>query len=117
MSAFPDQPGIEVTPEQAEQALADGTAVIVDVREDAEWSVSRIDGAGHIPLQALSARVEELPKDTAIVFQCRVGGRSAMAAEAFRASGYDAWSMAGGLLRWNDEGRALVPDGAPVADH
>jgi rhodanese-related sulfurtransferase len=39
-----------------------------------------------------------------------------MAAQAFRASGYDAWSMAGGLQRWKDEGLE-VGGGGEVADH
>lgn len=117
MTAFASETGIEVTPELAARAIAEGKAIVVDVREGYEWDVSRIDGARHIPLEQLAARADDLPKDTAIVFQCRAGGRSGMAAQAFRASGYDAWSMAGGLLRWNDEGRPLVPAGAPVADH
>jgi len=40
-----------------------------------------------------------------------------MAAQAFRRAGYDASSMAGGLARWHEEGRPLVPDGGHVADH
>ncbi len=52
-----------------------------------------------------------------MVFYCRVGSRSLMAAQAFRASGFEAYSMAGGLLRWAQEGRELAPDGGRVADH
>ena len=40
-----------------------------------------------------------------------------MAAQAFRASGYEAYSMTGGLRRWADEGRPLAPEGGRVADH
>ena len=40
-----------------------------------------------------------------------------MAAQALRASGFDAYTMAGGLVRWADEGRPLSPEGASVADH
>jgi hydroxyacylglutathione hydrolase/adenylyltransferase/sulfurtransferase len=40
-----------------------------------------------------------------------------MAAQAFRASGYEAYSMSGGLVRWAQEGRPLSPEGAEVADH
>jgi rhodanese-related sulfurtransferase len=52
-----------------------------------------------------------------VIFQCRVGGRSLMAAEAFRRAGFDAYSMAGGVQRWAEEGRPLTPDGGYVADH
>jgi rhodanese-related sulfurtransferase len=115
--AFPPSDGLEVTPEQTQQAVADGTAIVVDVREQDERDAGHIDGSRHIPLQSLSAEAATLPKDTTIVFQCRVGGRSAMAAQALRAAGYDAWSMAGGLLQWDAEGRGLVPEGGTVADH
>lgn len=117
-SAFPPSEGLEVSPEQTQQALADGTAIVVDVREQGERDAGFIGGSRHIPLQSLSAEAGTLPTDTTIVFQCRVGGRSAMAAQALRAAGYaDAWSMAGGLLQWDAERRPLMPDGGVVADH
>jgi rhodanese-related sulfurtransferase len=52
-----------------------------------------------------------------VVFYFRVGARSLMAAQALRASGYEAYSMDGGLVRWADEGRLLSPEGGYVADH
>lgn len=107
---------IEITPSQAQQQIADG-AVLVDVREQGEWDHSHIEGAVHIPLTELQQRASELPADRPIVFQCRVGGRSLMAAQAFRASGREALSMAGGLIAWDDAGLPLTPDGAGVAAH
>jgi len=68
-------------------------------------------------MNALSAQADSLPNDATIVFYCRSGGRSAMAAQAFRAAGYDAWSMAGGMLRWHDEGRDMQPHDGTVAAH
>ncbi len=115
--AFPSEPGIEVTPEQAQQAIADGTAILVDVREDYEWDAGRIGGSEHIELERLASKSDDLPKDSTIIFSCRLGARSAMAAQAFRGAGFDAWSMAGGLERWHAEGRPLVPEDGAVADH
>ncbi len=40
-----------------------------------------------------------------------------MAMQAFRASGYEAYSLSGGLLRWADEDRPLAPEGGTVANH
>jgi rhodanese-related sulfurtransferase len=111
-----EDPEIEVTPERARE-LVDGGALIVDVREPYEWDAGRIDGARHIPLERLSSQAETLPKDQTIVFQCRLGARSLMAAQAFKRAGFDAWSMAGGIQAWHDAGLALVPDGGTVADH
>ncbi len=115
--AFPSEPGIEVTPEQTEQALADGKAILVDVREQYEWDEGRIADAQHIELERLASKSDDLPKGTTIIFNCRLGARSAMAAQAFRGAGFDAWSMAGGIQRWHEEGRPIVPEGGGVADH
>jgi hydroxyacylglutathione hydrolase/adenylyltransferase/sulfurtransferase len=108
---------VEVTPEQAQRALSDGSALVVDVREDYEWEAGRIDGAEHVELPQLPARAQDLPQDRPVIFVCRVGARSAMAAEAFRGAGYDARTMAGGMVRWDREGRPLAPEGGTVAPH
>jgi len=52
-----------------------------------------------------------------VVFYCRSGGRSAVATQAFRASGYDARNMSGGLLAWDRGGLPIEPEGGTVADH
>ena len=109
-------PEIEVTPQRAKELLDAGEAVVVDVREPYEREAGHIDGSRHIELERLASQAETLPKDQPIVFLCRLGARSAMAAQAFKASGFDAWSMAGGLQRWHDEGLP-VDGGGEVADH
>lgn len=108
---------IEVTPEQAQASLAAGDTTLIDVRETYEWDAGRIDGARHIELERLAAQAETIDPQRPVIFQCRLGARSLMAAQAFRRAGFEAWSMAGGLERWAQEGRPMVPDGATVADH
>ncbi len=115
-SAFHSE-SIEVTPEQTQAALADGNAQVVDVREPYEWEAGRIEGAVHIELERLASRAQTIDTDRPVIFHCRLGARSAMAAQAFRGIGIDAYSMAGGLQRWADEGRPLIPEGGVVADH
>jgi hydroxyacylglutathione hydrolase/adenylyltransferase/sulfurtransferase len=110
-------PDIEVTPQRTRELLQSGEAVVVDVREPYEREAGHIEGSRHIELERVASQAESLPRDQPIVFQCRLGARSAMAAQAFRASGYDAWSMAGGLERWAQEDRALEPTDGHVADH
>lgn len=109
-------PEIEVTPQRTKELLDAGEALVVDVREPYEREAGHIEGSRHIELERLSSEAESLPKDRTIVFQCRLGARSAMAAQAFKAAGFDAWSMAGGLERWNEEGLP-VDGGGKVADH
>jgi len=52
-----------------------------------------------------------------VVFYCRSGQRSGLAAEAFRASGFDARNLTGGLLAWVEQRLPLVPEGGSVASH
>ena len=108
---------IEVTPEQTEQALREDRATVVDVREPYEREAGYIDGTRHIELERLASQAETIDRERPVIFACRSGSRSLMAAQAFRRAGYDAWSMAGGLTRWDEEGRPLAPEDARVADH
>jgi len=110
-------PEIEVTPEHTAEALADGSAQVIDVREPYEVEAGRIPGSRHVELQELPAQAETVDRDKPVIFQCRSGGRSLMAAQAFRRAGYDAWSMAGGLEQWVAEGREIEPAGGRVAEH
>ena len=116
MSAFKD-PEIEISVQEAAALLDSGEAVLVDVREPHEWDAGRIPGARHIELEHLASRADTIPKDTRVIFQCRLGTRSAMATKAFRASGYDAVSMAGGIKEWHESGLPLEPADGHVADH
>lgn len=114
--AFAD-PAHELTPSQVKEALDKGDIVLVDVREPYEWDAGRIPGAVHIELERLASRAEEVPSDRPVVFHCRLGVRSAMAMQAFRASGWDAYHLGGGIQRWVDEGHAIEPEDGRVAEH
>ena len=106
----------DITPEQAEALVRDG-AQLIDVREDDEWEAGRIGGARHIVLGEVASQAPTIDQERPVVFYCRVGARSAMAADAFRRGGYDAYSLAGGLEAWAGEGKPLEPDGGTVAGH
>jgi rhodanese-related sulfurtransferase len=110
-------PDIEITPQQAQEMLASGDVQLIDVREQYEWDQGRIAGARHIELERLASQAETIAKDRPVIFQCRLGARSAMATQAFRAAGYEAYSMAGGLERWHGDGLPLDPEDGVVADH
>jgi rhodanese-related sulfurtransferase len=113
-----DDRELEVDPGEIAAWLADGRAVaLVDVREPYEREAGHIGGSRHIELVELSGRASEIERDAPVVFYCRVGARSAMAAAAFRTSGYEAYSMRGGLARWVDEGREISPQDGYVANH
>jgi rhodanese-related sulfurtransferase len=112
-----DDPQIEVTTEHTAAALDDGSAQVVDVRETYEREAGHIAGSRHIELEHLASQAQTIDRERPVIFHCRLGSRSLMAAQAFRRAGYDAWSMAGGLERWAQEDRALEPTDGHVADH
>ena len=112
-----DDASIEVSPAQSADALRDDRAVVVDVREAEERAAGRIAGTQHIELERLASEADTLPRDRPVIFHCRLGARSAMAAQAFRQAGYDAYTMVGGIQAWADEGRPLVPEDGHVAEH
>ncbi len=101
----------------AEWLDEDPAPQVIDVREPYEREAGHIAGTRHIELNNLTAEAPTVDQERPVIFYCRVGARSTMAAQAFRASGYEAYSMTGGLRRWADEGRPLVPEGGSVADH
>jgi rhodanese-related sulfurtransferase len=94
--------GLELSPRDAAARTDAGEARLVDVRRDDEVADSRIPGAVHVPMSDLSARADEL--DGPLVFYCHVGERSLMAAQAFEASGREAYSVAGGIVAWEEAG-------------
>jgi len=106
---------VDVTPEQVQQRGDD--VQLVDVREPYEWEAGHIEGARHIELERLASQAETLDRGRPLYLYCRLGARSGMAANAFRRAGFDAYSMVGGLERWDAEGRPLAPDGGSVAPH
>lgn len=118
MSAQPDVTETDIDPHDlVEWMQRDGELQVIDVREPYEREAGHIAGSTHIPLVELTTRAGEIDRERPVVFYCRVGSRSDMAAQAFRASGYRAASMRGGLVRWTQEQRPLVPENGHVADH
>ena len=95
---------LESSPKEAFALIDDGSAELVDVRRPDEWEKGHIPGARHIPLNELSSRAGELDEARPVVFYCAVGERSLAAAEAFRAAGREATSIAGGIGAWEQAG-------------
>jgi rhodanese-related sulfurtransferase len=118
MSEPATQTQLELDPARLQEWLAEEhRPQVVDVREPAERDAGHIAGTRHIPLVDLSEQAATLERERPVVFYCRVGARSDMAAQAFRAAGFEAYSMSGGLVRWAAEGRPLEPADGRVAEH
>ena len=87
----------------------------MDVREPYEHEAGRIAGSLHIELQQLPNEVASLDPERPVLFYCRSGSRSALAADAFAAAGFDARNLDGGLEAWVAAGLPIEPDGGRVA--
>ncbi len=96
-----------VTVQQAAALSSRQQAVIVDVRDDAEWQQARIPGAIHIPLGQLAGRMSELHqyKNRTLITQCRSGKRSLEAAKMLKQAGFSpVYSLDGGFFAWQKAG-------------
>jgi rhodanese-related sulfurtransferase len=82
-------------------------AVVLDVREDDEWAAGHIEGATHIRMGDVPARLDDLPEADPLYVTCRSGGRSARVAAWLNQNGYDAVNVAGGMGEWDAAGRPM----------
>ncbi|HEY4362857.1 MAG TPA: rhodanese-like domain-containing protein [Bryobacteraceae bacterium] len=81
--------------------------ILIDVREDKEWTEGHAAGAIHLGKGIIERDIEkEIPDKTAmVVLYCGGGFRSALAAEAIQKMGYtNAISLDGGWRAWNSAG-------------
>jgi glyoxylase-like metal-dependent hydrolase (beta-lactamase superfamily II)/rhodanese-related sulfurtransferase len=95
----------EIDPEWVARHADDVT--ILDVREIKEVDADKanFNEVRVIPLRDLRERLDEVPRDRPVVTFCRSGRRSAMAVEILKQADYDrVANMAGGFLRWCEEG-------------
>ena len=82
-------------------------AVVIDVRDAAEYAKCRILGAKNFPLAQLEARIAELEKYKArpLILHCESGGRSGGALATLRAKGFQrAVNLSGGINAWQQAG-------------
>ncbi|WP_305804208.1 Grx4 family monothiol glutaredoxin [Stenotrophomonas sp. YIM B06876] len=104
------KPVKDLSVREADDQLRAGRLTLVDVRPADERAIAAINA----PFETLDgdnrARLEALPKDTALAFLCHRGGRSAQAAEHFRSLGFTrVHNVVGGIDAWSDE----VDNGVP----
>ena len=108
---------IEVEPGRAKELIDAGDVQLVDVRETYEVEAGRIAGSRHIEMERLASQAETIDRSRPVLFYCRIGARSAMAASAFRRAGYEAFTMSGGLTEWHERGLPIEPEDGHVASH
>jgi rhodanese-related sulfurtransferase len=109
----------EIFPWDAEELLQDGSALLLDIREQNEFESMHIEGSLHVPRGILESSCEYNYEDTVkelveardrdIIVVCRSGNRSALAAFTMQLMGYNrVASMKTGLRGWNDYELPLI---------
>jgi len=93
----------EIQPEELQRMRDAGESfTLLDCREPWEYQAAHIEGATHIPMQDIPARIQELDPDEHIAVICHHGVRSMNVTAWLRQQGYDkAQSVAGGIDRWS----------------
>ena len=98
----------EVTVDQTRARLSENRDILlVDVREDHEWTDSHAAGAIHLGKGIIERDIETTVPDkaTELILYCGGGYRSALAADVLQNMGYtNVFSMAGGWKAWKESG-------------
>ena len=100
---------IEIEPKGA-QKLLETKGVLVDVREDDERELTKIEGSIHMKLRNIPEEFDTLNIAKIIITQCHHGVRSLHAARFLYQKGYNVHSLAGGIARWSEEVDPSVPE-------
>ena len=110
----------KITPRQAQELMAKGNTLVVDVRDGTEVAQSgKVRGAVHVSRGMLEFRADpESPahdknfaRDKNVVLYCGSGGRAALAGKLLRDMGYEHVYNAGGFKDWVDSGSAVEKAG------
>jgi rhodanese-related sulfurtransferase len=91
----------------ATQLVNTGNAVLLDVREPAEFGTGRLPRAINVPLSQIGSRAQELSRlaGRPVIVYCERGGRSRNAGAALAKHGItDVYNLAGGFRAWKDAG-------------
>jgi rhodanese-related sulfurtransferase len=86
-------------------------AVLLDVREDDEWTAGHAPDARHVPMGEIAERLDDVPDASPVYVVCRSGGRSARVTQFLNDNGWDAVNVSDGMLGWARAGRPLAADG------
>lgn len=100
-----------LTPAEAVTLINRSHAIVLDVRDDAEFASGRIADAKHISLAALPERLAELKKykDKPILVNCQRGMRSIKACDILRKAEFtQVHNLQGGLNAWTEAKLPLV---------
>jgi hydroxyacylglutathione hydrolase len=95
----------DISPTEASSWLEKSDAVVVDVREPAEYAAGHVPHAVSIPQSELALRLDDLPRDRDLLVVCEGGTRSVRAARFLKQTGFSrVTNLAGGTSAWRRAG-------------
>jgi len=84
--------------------------LLLDVREDWEYTIASIEGARHIPMNEIPERIDELEPERETVVICHHGMRSEQVARYLEQNGFiDVSNLSSGIDGWAREVDSSVP--------
>jgi rhodanese-related sulfurtransferase len=99
-----------LSPQELKPLLDRKEVTLLDVRQAEELEIARIEGALHIPLNELPARLGELDPAQAIVAMCHHGVRSEMAGRVLERNGFaQVAHLSGGIDAWSQAVDPSIP--------
>lgn len=99
----------EISPPDTIDALRDGKAVLIDVREPHEYAAERIHGALLYPMSTFDPRALPLDASRDVILHCGSAKRSGMALTQCAQAGVPITRhMAGGIMQWKKDGLPTV---------
>ena len=99
--------GPSVNTLEATQMINRQDALVLDVREQAEFAQAHILNSRALPLSQLEARVGDIEKfkDKPVIVYCATGNRSSTAAATLRKRGFSSvFNLSGGFAAWQQAG-------------
>ena len=103
--------GYAISPKELKSSLDNGDKlVLVDVREEWEYSLAKVDGSILIPLGTLPQSLAQLNRDSEIIAICHHGMRSADATNFLLQQGFQkVKNLVGGIDAWSTQVDGTVP--------
>ena len=103
--------GFAISPKELKSSLDKGDKlVLLDVREEWEYSLAKLDGSILIPLGTLPQSLSRLNRDSEIIAICHHGMRSADATNFLLQQGFqNVKNLAGGIDAWSTQVDGTVP--------
>ena len=101
----------EITVQELHNLMNNGQIpTVLDVRENHEVEIAKIDGTIHMPMREVLNRIAELDSNDKIIVHCKSGQRSAKICKILIENNFkNVKNLKGGILAWSKEIDSSIP--------